>query len=437
MQFAVGAEYRRDKMDYLVDDNTASADAAGTSGAVLPLQGSVDVKELFMEGRIPLVQDHKGAQQLGIDVAYRFSDYGDNLSTNTYKIGADWAPVEDIRFRASFQRAIRAANIVELFSAQSISLFDLPGDPCGTAAPNANATRAKCIATGVPAAVFDDVLRRGALDSPAGQYNTQIGGNPAVTPEESDTVTVGIVFTPDFIPGLTASIDYYDIKIDKTITTFGADNSLQACYNGNDPGACSRIRRNPANGSLWIGSGNVQDLNINIGSLVTKGFDVQVGYNNISLGNFGKLSLNLQGTKTKELITDLSKQGGVKYECVGFYSTPCGTPTPSWRSNLRAGWKTPWKDINLALTWRHMGSVERFGSGGVGLDGVFPAVNYLDLAGSWAINDKADMYFGINNLTDKAPPISANVGTTGNGNTYPQAYESLGRYLHGSLTWKF
>lgn len=190
VQFAVGAEYRRDKMDYQVDDNTASADATGTSGAVLPLSGAIDVKELFMEGRIPLVQDHKGAQQLGIDVAYRFSDYGNSLSTNTYKLGADWAPVEDVRFRASFQRAIRAANIVELFTAQGFNLFDLPGDPCGLAAPNPNATRAKCIASGVPAAVYDDATpggRRSNLDSPAGQYQFLQGGNPNVKPEESDT----------------------------------------------------------------------------------------------------------------------------------------------------------------------------------------------------------------------------------------------------------
>ena len=241
VQIAVGAEYRRDKLDFVVDELSASGDPTGVGGPTLPVNGSVDVKELFMEGRIPLVQDRKGAQQLGLDVAYRFSDYGNSLSTNTFKVGADWAPVEDVRFRASFQRAIRAANILELFTAQGFNLFDLPGDPCGLAAPNPNATRAECIASGVPAAVYDDPVRRGSLDSPAGQYNFLQGGNPNVQPEESDTFTVGIVFTPDFIPGLTASIDYYDIKIDKTIQTFGADNTLQACYNVSDAAACSRI----------------------------------------------------------------------------------------------------------------------------------------------------------------------------------------------------
>ena len=90
-----------------------------------------NVNDLFMEASFPLVQGRPGAEQLSVDTAYRYSDYTSGTQTDTYKVGADWAPVEDVRFRASFQRAIRAPNIVELFTAQGFNLFDLDGDPCG------------------------------------------------------------------------------------------------------------------------------------------------------------------------------------------------------------------------------------------------------------------------------------------------------------------
>ncbi|MEZ5498345.1 MAG: TonB-dependent receptor [Steroidobacteraceae bacterium] len=431
MKVAIGVEYRRDKLQFAPDELIATADPAGAGGPQLPVSGAVDVKEIFMEGRIPLVQDHPGAQQLGLDIAYRYSDYGGGISTNTWKIGGDWAPVQDVRFRASFQRAIRAANILELFTAQGFNLFDMNGDPCGAAAPNPNATLAKCVATGVPTAQFGSA----ALDSPAGQYNFLQGGNPSLDPEESDTLTFGVVFTPTFAPGLYASVDYYDIKIDKTISTFGAENTLNACYNNDDAAACSRIVRN-ALGQLWVGSGNVQDLNINIGSLKTKGFDLQLGYSGLEIGRAGKLNFSLQGTHAQELITEPGP-GLAPYDCVGQFSSSCGTPTPKWRHRARIGWATPWDGIDLALTWRYIGSVELFNNTATRLDSSFSSFNYFDLTGSWAVNDKVDVRLGINNITDKDPPLSASVGTTGNGNTYPQSYEALGRFFFTNVSVKF
>ncbi|MDW8260165.1 MAG: TonB-dependent receptor, partial [Gammaproteobacteria bacterium] len=360
----------------------------------------------------------------------RFSDYGKSLTTDTYKIGADWAPVNDVRFRTSYQRAIRAANIIELFTAQGFSLFDMDEDPCG---PARTATLAQCVATGVPAAQYGNP----ALDSPAGQYNVLQGGNPDLQPEESDTVTFGIVFTPSFWPGFFASVDYYDIQIDETISTFGPTNTIDACYVNNDARACGRIRRNPANGSLWIGSGNVVDTNINIGSLQTKGIDIQLGYNNLQIGRAGKLNLTLQATSVDELITEPGP-GLDPYECAGFFTLSCGTPTPEWRHRFRVAWITPWRDISLALTWRHIGSVKFFGNTNPNrLDAKLDAKDYFDLTGSWQINDKADLRIGINNVLDTEPPLSGTVGTTGNGNTYPQTYDALGRFIFGNLTWKF
>ena len=161
----------------------------------------------------------------------------------------DWAPIQDVKFRGSYQKAVRAANVVELFTAQGFNLFDLDGDPCGARtwrAPPQAASDAACLATGVPAAQ----LRAASLDSPAGQYNFLQGGNPDLVPEESETVTFGIILQPRFLPKLTMSVDYFDIEITDTISTFGSDNTLNACYFQGDADSCARINRDQNGNAL-------------------------------------------------------------------------------------------------------------------------------------------------------------------------------------------
>jgi iron complex outermembrane recepter protein len=435
VQVAVGAEYRRDKLTNTTDALLSSAALSGTGGATIGITGSTKVTDLFVETRIPLVEDKTFFNKLGLELAYRFSDYGDSLTTDTYKIGLDWAPVEDIRFRGSYQRAVRAANIIELFTAQGFNLFDLDGDPCGAADRNPNATAAECIATGVPAANVGSV----ALDSPAGQYNFQQGGNPNLNPEESDTVTFGFVFTPSFVPNLSLSVDYFDIEVEGLVATFGAENTLDACYNNGDAAACGRIRRN-ANGQLWVGDGNVIDTNINIGSLQTSGIDILANYSKLEIGNAGSLSFNLISTYLKELITNPGP-GIDPYDCAGFFGSNCvtggpGTPAPKWRHQARIGWQTPW-NLDVSLTGRHYSKAELFNGAANRIDRVLSAETYVDLFGSYQVTDKAQVRLGVNNVLDNDPSLSASVGTTGNGNTYPQVYDALGRFIFAGVTVKF
>jgi outer membrane receptor protein involved in Fe transport len=270
-----------------------------------------------------------------------------------------------------------------------------------------------------------------ALDSPAGQYNFLQGGNIGLTPEESDTYSYGIVFTPRFAPGLAITVDYYDIKIDNTISTFGSENSLNACYVNNDPAACDRINRNP-NGQLWVGNGHIEDLNINIGSVSTKGWDLNATYTGLEVGRLGSLNFNLTGTLVDELIT-APGPGIDPFDCVGFYSSVCstnsvGVPTPEWRHRFRTSWVTPW-DLDLSLTWRYLTKVEGFGFDTDRIDYELPAESYFDLAANWAVTEKAAITLGINNVLDDNPSLSATVGTSGNGNTFPQTYDALGRYV--------
>src|SRR5688572_13642991 len=445
VQLVFGTEWRRDALTNDVDALQQANDLAGAGGAVIPISGGTQVEELFMEARLPLAQDQAFAESLSFDTAYRYSDYGDGIQTDTYKAGLEWAPIADVRLRASYQHAVRAANIVELFQGQFFNLFDAPGDPCGVAAPDPQASAADCIASGVPASFFDgvnDAAQRGGLDSPAGQYSFQQSGNPGLQPEESDTKSFGIVLQPRWAPGLAVTIDYFDIQIDESISTFGANNTWTACYGQSDEAACTRINRDPATGSLWTGAGFISDPNVNIASLQTSGYDLNVAYTGLEIGRFGSLSFNLTGTYLDELVTtpapgiDVHPDPDVTqdwYDCVGFYSTVCFTPKPEWRHRLRTSWQTPW-DLDLSLTWRYYSGV----TGLTGpndpmpanqLDRELPAEDYFDLAANWAITEKASLSMGINNVLDDTPSISGAVGTTGNGNTYPQTYDALGRYV--------
>jgi len=445
IQVVAGTEYRRDELSNSVDALQTAGQLAGSGGATIGISGATLVNELFMEARVPIAQDQAWAESLSFDTAYRYSDYGSGVQTDTYKFGLEWAPIQDVRVRGSYQRAVRAANIVELFTAQGFNLFDAAGDPCGAAARDPEASDAECIATGVPAGLVGS----GSLDSPAGQYQFQQGGNTALEPETSDTYSYGVVFTPRFAPGLAVTVDYFDISIEDTITTFGAPNTWTACYTANDAAACARINRT-ANGQLWVGNGNVTDLNINIGSLSTKGYDVNVGYTGLEMGRFGSVGFNLTGTYLLELITqptpglDLDPSPDRSrdwYDCTGFYSSVCLTPSPTWRHRFRTSWQTPW-DVDVSLTWRYYHEVDGItGSNNLmpanQLDATLPAENYFDLAANWAITEKASVALGINNVLDDNPTISGAVGTTGNGNTYPQTYDALGRYVFLRATVEF
>lgn len=444
IQASFGLEYRRDEMTSIVDATVQSGDGAGF-GATQPLAGVSDVFELFGEARIPVIEGAAFADLLAIDLAYRYSDYSSGVTTDTYKIGGEWAPVADLRFRASLQQAVRAANIIEQFAAQNLGLFNMAFDPCDSPVNGNNtnaAIGANCIGT-APHQVTAAQSAGGALNSPAGQYNALFGGNPNVSPEESETRTFGVVFQPDFIPGLNVTVDYFDIEITGLIAVVGAASVVNDCFSTANPTSCSKITRAPGTGQLWLGASQVVDLNTNIGGLTAKGYDINVNYQ-FDMGNAGSLGMQLIGTYVTEGITDPgASTGQAPYDCVGLHGIGCGVPTPEWRHRFRASWETPW-DLELTATWRHIGEASLANANGVlipgRIDSVFDAENYLDLSGNYSVFENTRLRFGVNNVFDNDPPImDTNVQppVLGNGNTYPQMYDTLGRWIFVGATVDF
>ena len=455
VQVAIGSEYRRENLTLNVDSEFASGDLSGQGGPTGGQSGAFQVYELYGEARIPLVQDMPFFKSLSLDTGYRFSDYIPAGITSTYKFAADWQPVDDIRFRASYERAVRAPNVLELFLPQQVALL-VDADPCVGATPAD--TQAQCLNTGVPASAYGHLAPNSAP-----QYNGLQGGNPNLKPEKADTYSVGAVLTPHMLPGFSASVDYFNIKVNNIVQPLDPNIVLNACAQNGTPSLCALVHRVPSNGySLWLGTaGYVVGTNVNAGFLKTSGIDVDATYrlplSNLGAGAYGSLLFHFTGTYLLDLIdnpgvarTNSSGQTVTEYDCAGLYGvSTCGTPSPKWRHEFRTTWRTPWSGLEISGQWRYFGSVNFQGVSTnpflvhavSPVDAHLSAQSYFDLSAQMRVHDRMTFRLGVNNIADKAPPLvaSGSGGTNAlyNGNTYPGVYDALGRYLFAGFTADF
>jgi outer membrane receptor protein involved in Fe transport len=451
---AIGTEYRQEKSQISFDqeylNQAFGGDLLGQGGYKTDTGGQFHVWEAITEARMPLIQDAPFTKSLDLEAGYRYSSYTEGFTTNTYKIGLQWSPIDDFHFRGSYQQAVRAPNIQELFRPDAVAL-DGSTDPCS--GPHPTGSVAGCAAAGVPASAYGTVVA-----NPAGQYNGLEGGNTALQPEKSKTKSFGIVFTPAFLNGFTASVDYFDINIEGTIGAYGGDFILGQCIATQSPMWCNDIHRNAGNNySLWLGTtGYVTDTNFNTGALETKGVDLTADYR-LNMGRAGKLSFDLLTTYTANLLTT-PVSGGATYDCAGYYGTTCGVPDPRWRSKMRTTWGTPLDGLDLSADWRHFGQVALDATSANPLlnhaqslssvqansttDLRLGSRDYIDLVAVYT-HSKITYRFGVNNVFDKDPPLAGSEigggadGVFYSGNTFPNVYDSLGRFLFLNITADF
>ncbi len=456
---AFGGEYRQEKLQHRVDIAFSTGDLAGQGGPTPSVGGSFDVTEAFGEISIPIIEDAPFAKLLEITGGYRISDYENAGITHTYKYGGSWAPVEDVRFRGTFQRAVRAPNIVELFTPSYLGLWG-GQDPCAgtTSSPTPAFTAAQCANLGLSVGQIAAFASSPNFSCPSAQCAARYSGNSDLKPEESDTKSFGIVFTPSFLKGFTAAFDYYDIFVDRVIGTIPPAVILSTCAVDPANPVCVRINREPTTGVIF-GAGFIDNPTENLGSSATTGLDVDANYrmdmDDLDIGE-GSLAFNLVGTKvfTHEA-TPLP--GGATYDCTGLYGPICGvntgsaSPISEWRHRFRVTWGTPW-DLDLSLAWRYISENKYEGNDPQpslnngffdAADASIPAYDYFDVAFEWTMTDNIRITGGINNLTDQDPPVlDSNVlGVSGppfgNGNTFPVIYDSLGREGFISMTTQF
>jgi outer membrane receptor protein involved in Fe transport len=438
LQIAVGAEYRSEFFE-IQPDEVMITGAAGFPGGVEPLSADYDVNELFIEALVPFVQDTRGFRDLSLELGYRYSDYSTSGGFNTYKGLLNWAITDSWRLRGGYNRAVRAPTIFELFFPQDRTPES--GDICEND-----------VHTGVPEGTLEQCLRTGVseeqygnIPSQGGMINAIWGGNPLLEPEVADTVTAGVVWTPQAIPGLSVTADYYDIEITEAIDYLWADFIISFCADTGDPHLCSLIHRDQA-GTLWLSpDAYVDETYQNIGLRKSEGVDFNVNYL-IGLGDAGYLNTGLIGTY---LLSQRLANPSYDFDCAGYFGDLCGQPSARWRHRLRATWETNF-NLNLSLTWRRIGSVEidaastdpdladaeRLEEARINGIDTTRAYDYFDLAASYTWRSGIQVTLGVNNIFDQEPPLMPGIADVFELNLYGN-YDPLGRHIFASLKFNF
>jgi len=438
IQMAVGGEVRREYL-WRQPDEVNVQGSAGSGGGAERIDAAYTVYEAFVEGLIPFVQDATGFHDLSAELGYRYSDYSTSGGVNTWKALLSWAPTPSFRFRVSYNRAIRSANIYELYRPAGLNLGGT-FDPCSGSEPDA--TFEECANTGVTDRQY------GRIDpNTANQYNTFEGGNADLEPEVADTITLGIVITPEGLPGFTTTIDYYDIEIEDAIDPLAYGTVMNQCINTGDPAYCDLIIRDEF-GSLWnTQQGYVITTYQNVGLYGNRGVDLTLNYMH-TIGNAGLISFDFAGTY---LMENSFAQAEISYDCAGYFGLAnCLDPLPEWRHLFRFSWETNFGST-FSLGWRYHGEVwnevtaedqpDLYNPGDAELYEVsdidyIGAYNYLDLGWTQTLSNNVQFTLGVNNVLDKDPPFGADHADDPNW-TFYNSYDPLGRYVHASLRFAF
>jgi outer membrane receptor protein involved in Fe transport len=442
IQLVLGTEWRQEALFQQFDDTYRYGLASGQGGKRLPVDGSYVNREGFTEALVPLVQDKVGAQNLGLELGYRFTSYkaSSQSAKNNSSIKAllAWSPIAGLKLRGGFNRAVRAPNVRELFAPQAV-LLEGTADICAGASPTG--TLEGCQRTGVTAAQYGHIR-----ENPAGQYNSLLGGNPQLDVEKANTWTGGVVWTPKSITGLAVTVDYYDIKINNTIDNFFADDTIQGCANTGNPALCNLIHRDQL-GTLWLTpNGYTVATNQNIGTLKARGIDVGASYP-LNLGNAGFINLALLGSSMLENRTTTPL---MDYDCAGYFGNQCVIPNPKWRQRMRATWNTKF-NATFSLGWRYIhkvlsddasdnpaigdpGNIEK-----LKLNGSYeiPSHSWFDIAATYKFRDKVRLTVGCNNFFDKEPPLGAGYQDNDYGPGFYGTYDYLGRQIFANLQFEF
>lgn len=424
LQAALGFEYRKDSSNHIVDNDQRTGNIQGFNQSN-SIAGAIDVAELYIEVVAPLFPNFE------VEGGYRYSQYSTAGSVNTWKVGASWQPIDDIRIRSTYNEATRAPNIFELFR-NGDQNFPSYVDPCNaTATPSADQI-ALCIAQGIPAGDIPTFAQ------PNSQTEAHEFGNPDLDPESSTSFTIGAVIQPRWVDNLTITADWYDISVEDYITNRSAATIIQSCYDQSgasplDPTHpdCLRMTRQPITGFL----GDVNTTLGNIGLYETSGLDVGVKYN-WSWADTRFFS-GLPG----------DMEASAMYTYVDFFGFAT-TGSPSDDRNNILGTIVPEHKGSGRLTynvndWQFSWNVDYadelvdpyFG----GYPGGTDAVYYHDAAVRWFPNDTYEASFIVNNVTDEQPPmLLASVWASwGQSNTVPAYYDPLGRYYRFGLKAKF
>jgi len=436
---AVGFERRNEDSAFRPDTFLAGGDVLGFNAGEQTI-GAYNVTEFFGEINIPLLSGVPFAESLSIWGAARASDYSNIGNVSSYAGAVNWAPIEQVRLRGGFQRAVRGPNVGELFGGQANG-FPGATDPCSVDGTSAG--------TGPGNAIYETCLQHGVAAADIGvftQSNTQIeglfGGNPDLEEEESDTFTLGVVIQP--IDSLDITIDYFDISVDNAIDVLGGsvNTVLDICYNQTQDlnnRYCQAITRR-SSGDVNV----VSVLNENIAAIETSGIDVSANWiKDFDAGFFGEgstFSINLRSTFLDTYDTQPDAElPGIEHCGGNFGDAICKRPRPDQLYNTRFTWANG--PLTVSALWRFIGETDQDTIENLGVDKSTLSTpktdsqNYVDLSASYMFTDSFRLNIGVKNILDEEPNFLGD--DQQQGNTYPETFDIIGPrvFLSASYRW--
>lgn len=413
---AFGGEYRKERSSYQPDANLTGG--LTSLQYAQPTKGSFDVKEAYAELTAPLLHNLRFAHLLEVEGAYRYAKYSTSGGVSAWKIGGNYAPIPDLRFRATYSRDVRAPNINDLFKGATANLA-IVGDPC--ARGGVGAQQAYCLSQPGITTAFN----------PGQTTVSQLTlGNVALKPEIAHTLTAGTVITPRFIRGLSITVDYFKIKVANSITALTAQQIVTQCANTNNPAYCSQVIRNPTTGVI------VQNntVPINAASERMRGVDVELDYQTSLRDVFGvRLGDRLSATIAYTRL--------IGYAIQAFAGTPpiqfLGDPLfPQNKGNLNLAYSNG--PVVVSLNERYIGKAYRVPGSSFAGNAVSPYW-YTDLQVRFNVSKGYSFYVGGNNIFDKQPPLypSPYTRTSTGTNTAASVYSLAGRFIYAGVNLKF
>lgn len=409
---ALGAEYRKETLETTDDPLALSGELQYSSGpAAHPeLDVSNSVKEIYGEVFIPILSDLPFARRLEVEGAYRYSDYSTVGGTHAWKVAGAWSPFEGLTLRGVRSRSVRTPNFGELYEAQIISQAGSIDDPCELGAYYASPTRAaNCAALGVKTPLPDIKV---------GPWITT-GGNPDLKPETSNSLTIGAVFQPKFLPGFDLTVDYWDIDIEDVITQFSYSRLLYLCVDLptiENPYCALSQREAPLGNPVAVTS-----TQVNASRMYARGVDFGANYR-VPLGE-GQLALSFKGSYLLDNVTETTP--GME---AGDVVNDGSWQNPRFRATLLASYKIGGLNVSLDTQFIsaskydvNVDSPESYD------DNTVPSRIYNDLSVTYDVNDKYRVGFGIKKIGDVRPPYMPTLYYNSS------MYDIVGRYYFATI----
>ncbi len=412
---AFGVTYRDQGLNFSPDSSRVVGNATG--GQIQPTNGTYDVTSFYSEFNVPLL-DNDSLGQMEFNLGARYDDYSTVGANTTVQGGLVYRPTDTLLIRATFAEVFREPSIGLLFAGQFIN-NPTAQDSCNTSnfGDLPPEQQAICIATGVP-------------NGGAPQINTQLqqlrGGNPNLGPEEGETITVGMAWSPEFLDGFTATLDWWQVDLDEGFTVLTIPQTINLCLTSGDANsaACDLINRRP-DGSVDTVVGST----INAANVKVEGIDLGLTYAFSS--DYGQFNLGFQATKLLENSTQ-PFAGADRNSFEGRYVAQAFNDV---RARFTALWNYGDWSVNYALD--HYSALDAdltfFGpanlvENGGNFETITQSVGsqtYSDLTVSYAVPwQESTITVGVNNLFDKAPPY---IESAFNASTEPATYRAFGR----------